>query len=120
MDETWLKELNQRNLELEGEDSATWDCATVSVSSSVLNKLSQAEQGKFEITEFKRATNEIEHWARVEEICDFFGVADPDLAGDVYVRKFKNLTVDEESRWMALKDINDEMPEGFGVKIDRS
>ena len=119
MDETWLKELNQRNLEFEGEDSSKWDCVTVSVSSSVLNKLSQAEQGKFEITEFKRATNEIEHWARVEEICDFFGVADPDLAGDVYVRKFKNLTVDEESRWMDLKDINDEMPEGFGVKIDR-
>ena len=43
-----------------------------------------------------------------------------DLIGDVYVRKFKNLTVDDESRWMALKDINDEMPEGFGVKIDRS
>ncbi len=48
------------------------------------------------------------------------GVEDPDLAGDVYVRKFKNLTVDEESRWMDLQDINDEMPEGFGVKIDRS
>ena len=120
MDETWLKELNQRNLELEGEDSSKWDCATVSVSSSVLNKLSLAEQGKFEITEFKRATNEIEHWARVEEICDFFGVEDPDLAGDVYVRKFKNLTVDEESRWMDLQDINDKVPEGFGVKIDRS
>ena len=120
MDETWLKELNQRNLELEGEDSSKRDCVTVSVSSSVLNKLSETEQGKFEITEFKRATNEIEHWARVEEICDFFGVEDPDLAGDVYVRKFKNLTVDEESRWMDLKDINDEIPEGFGVKIDRS
>ncbi len=75
---------------------------------------------KFEITEFKRATNEIEHWARVEERCNFFEVEDPDLAGDVYVRKFKNLTVDEESRWMDLKDINDEIPEGFGVKIDRS
>ena len=120
MDETWLKELNQRNLELEGEDSSKWDCVTVFVSSSVLNKLSQAEQGKFEITEFKRATNEIEHWARVEEICDFFGVEDPNLAGDVYIRKFKNLTLDEESRWMDLKDINDEIPEGFGVKIDRS
>ena len=120
MDETWLKELNQRNLELEGEDSSKWDCATVSISSSVLNKLSHAEKGKFEITEFKRATNESEHWARVEEICDFFGVEDPDLAGDVYVRKFKNLTLDEESRWMDLQDINDEMPEGFGVKIDRS
>ena len=120
MDETWLKELNERNLQLEGEDSSKWDYAIVSVSSSVLNKLSQQEQAKFELTEFKRATNEIEHWARVEEICDFFGVADPDLAGDVYVRKFKNLTVDEESRWMDLKDINDEIPEGFGVKIDRS
>ena len=119
MDETWLKELNQRNLELEGEDSAKWDCATVSVSSSVLNKLSQAEQGKFEITEFKRATNEIEHWARVEEICDFFGVENPDLAGDVYVRKFKNLTAEEESKWLDLRDINDEITDGFGVKVDR-
>ena len=105
---------------VKGEDCAQLDFAPVSLSSSVLSKLSHAEQGKFEITEFKRATNEIEHWARVEEICDFFGVEDPDLAGDVYIRKFKNLTVDEESRWMDLKDINDEIPEGFGVKIDRS
>ena len=120
MDETWLKELNQRNLELEREDSSKWDCVTVSVSSSVLNKLSQEEQAKFEITEFKRATNEIEHWAIVEEICDFFGVEDPALAGDVYLRQFINLTSDEEIRWMDLKEINDENPEGFGVKIDRS
>ena len=120
MDETWLKELNQRNLELEGQDSSKRDCVTVCVSSSVLNKLSEAEQGKFEITEFKRATNEIEHWARVEEICDFFGVEDIDLAGDIYFRKFQNLTADEEFKWMKLKDINDEIPEGFGVKVDRS
>ena len=120
MDETWLKELNQRNLELEGQDSSKRDCVTVSVSSSVLNKLSEAEQGKFEITEFKRATNEIEHWARVEEICDFFGVEDPDLAGDVYVRKFKSLTVEEESKWQDLRDFNDDIPEGFGVKVDWS
>ena len=120
MDETWLKELNKRNLELEEKNSSKWDCVTVSVSSSVLDKLSHEEQAKFEITEFKRSTNEIEHWARVEEICDFFGVEDPDLAGDVYVRTFKNLTTDEEIRWMNLKEINDEIPEGFGVKIDRS
>ena len=119
MDETWLKELNKRNLAVKGEDSSKWDFAIVSISSSVLEKLSQEEQAKFEITEFKRATNEIEHWARVEEICDFFGVEDPDLAGDVYVRKFKSLTVDEENRWMDLTDINEEIPEGFGVKIDR-
>ena len=120
MDETWLKELNKRNVAVEGEDSSKWNAATVSVSFSVLNKLSQHEQTKFEITEFKRATNEIEHWARVEEICDFFGVEDPDLVGDVYIRKFKNLTADEEIRWMELKDINHETPQGFGVKIDRS
>ena len=118
MDETWLKELNKRNLELEGEDSSKCDYATVSVSSSVLNKLSQAEQGKFQITEFKRATNEIEHWARVEEICDFFGVEDPDLAGDVYVRRFKDLTAKDEIKWLDLRDINDDVPEGFGVKVD--
>ena len=120
MDETWLTELNKRNLAVDGENSSKWDFAIVSVSFSVLNKLSQEEQAKFKITEFKRATNEIEHWARVEEICDFFGVEDPELAGDVYVRKFKSLTADEESRWMDLKDINDDIPEGFGVKIDWS
>ena len=118
MDETWLKELNQRNLEIEREDSSTCDCATVSVSSSVLNKLSEAEQGKFEITKFKRATNEIEHWARVEEICEFFGVEDPDLAGDIYVRNFKHLTEEDKNRWQDLRDINDDIPEGFGVRVD--
>ncbi len=120
MDETWLKELNNRNLAVEGEDSSKWDFATVFLSSSVLDKLSQAEQAKFEITEFKRATNEIEHWARVEEICDFFGVEDPDLAGDVYVRRFKNLTVEEAKKWRDLRDFNDDIPEGFGVKVDWS
>ena len=60
MDETWLKELNKRNLAVEGEDCSKLDCATVSISHSVLNKLSQEEQAKFEITEFKRATNEID------------------------------------------------------------
>jgi len=118
LDETWLKELNKRNRAFEGEDSTQWDFATVSVSLSVLNKLSQEEQVKFQLTEFKRATNEIEHWARVEEICDFFGVEDPDLAGDVYIRRFKNLTVEEESKWKDLRDINDDIPEGFGVKVD--
>ena len=118
MDETWLKDLNERNHAVEGEDSSKWDLATVSLSSSVLNKLSHEEQAKFEMTEFKRATNEIEHWARVEEICDFFGVEDPDLAGDVYVRRFKNLTEEDERKWQDLKDINDDIPEGFGVKVD--
>ena len=117
VNETWLNELNTRNLAVEGEDISTWDFATVSVSSSVLNKLSHDEQEKFEITEFKRATNEIEHWARVEEICDFFGVTDPDLAGDVYVRRFKNLTAEDERKWWDLRDINDDIPEGFGVKV---
>ena len=100
MNEVWLKELNKRNLMVPGEDCSQWDFATVIVSSSVLAKLSQEEQSKFQMTEFKRATNEIEHWARVEEICDFFGVEDPDLAGDIYERKFKNLTLDEEIKWL--------------------
>tara|TARA_B100000700_G_scaffold222372_1_gene245004 strand:+ start:133 stop:495 length:363 start_codon:yes stop_codon:yes gene_type:complete len=117
VDETWLKELNTRNLALRGEDNSKWDFATISLSSSVLNKLSKEEQAKFEITAFKRATNEIEHWARVEEICDFFGVLDPDLAGDVYLRRFKNLTAEDVSKWLDLRDINDDMPEGFGVKV---
>ena len=70
------------------------------------------------MTEFKRATNEIEHWARVEEICDFFGVEDPDDAGDVYVRRFKNLTLDDEIQWLDLRDFSEDIPEGFGVKVD--
>ena len=74
MDEKWLKELNKKNFLLQGEDYSKWDFATVILSSSVLEKLSQEEQLKFQMTDFKRATNEIEHWARVEEICDFFGV----------------------------------------------
>tara|TARA_B100000965_G_C19570290_1_gene748792 strand:- start:306 stop:668 length:363 start_codon:yes stop_codon:yes gene_type:complete len=118
MDETWLKELNKRNLPVEGEDICKFDLATVSLSSSVLNKLSQQEQSKFKITEFKRATNEIEHWARVEEICDFFGVENPDLAGDIYIRRFKSFTADDESKWLDLRDINDDIPDGFGVKVD--
>ncbi len=97
MDEAWLKEINKKNLTVKGENFKR-DFATVTVSSSVLNKLSQEEQAKFEITKFKRATNEIEHWARIEEVCDFFGVEDPDLAGDVYVRRFKNLTEEDESK----------------------
>ena len=118
VDETWLKDLNQRNLDVEGDDSSKWDYATVSLSYSVLNKLSPKEQAKFKLTEFTRATNEIEHWARVEEICDFFGVEDPDLAGEIYVRRFKNLNADDESKWQDLRDINDEIPEGFGVKVN--
>ena len=118
MDEAWLKELNKKNLILQGEDSSKSDFATVTLSSSVLDKLSQEEKSKFQMTDFKRATNEIEHWARIEEICHFFGVEDPDLAGDIYVRKFKNLTLDDEIKWMELRDITEDIPEGFGVKVD--
>tara|TARA_Y100001968_G_scaffold324523_1_gene364072 strand:+ start:354 stop:725 length:372 start_codon:yes stop_codon:yes gene_type:complete len=118
MDEAWLKKLNKRNCVVQGEDCSKWAFATVTISSSVLEKLSQEEQAKFQITEFIRATNEIEHWARVEEICDFFGVEDPDYAGDIYVRRFKNLTLDDEIKWMDLRDISEDRPEGFGVKVD--
>ena len=118
MNEVWLKELNKRNLVVQGEDCSKWDFAIVTLSSSVLEKLSQEEQAKFQMTEFKRATNEIEHWARVEEICDFFGVEDPDHAGDVYVRRFKNLTLDDEIQWLDLRDFSEDIPEGFGVKVD--
>tara|TARA_B100000945_G_scaffold207143_1_gene166705 strand:- start:1662 stop:2024 length:363 start_codon:yes stop_codon:yes gene_type:complete len=118
MDEAWLKALNKRNLVIQEEDSSKWNFATVKVSSSVLDKLSQEEQAKFQMTEFKRATNEIEHWASVEEICDFFGVDDPDLAGNIYVRRFQDLTLEEEIRWLALRDFSEDIPEGFGVKVD--
>ena len=120
MDEAWLKELNKRNLMIQEEDSSRCNFATVTVSSSVLAKLSLDEQAKFQMTEFKRATNEIEHWARVEEICDFFGVDDPDYAGDVYVRRFKNLNLDDEIQWLDLRDFSEDIPEGFGVKVDWS
>ena len=103
---------------LPGEDSSKWTFATVTVSFSVLAKLSQEEQDKFQMTEFKRATNEIEYWARVEEICDFFAVEDPELAGDIYSRRFKDLTLDEEIKWLDLRDISEDKPEGFGVKVD--
>ena len=118
MDEAWLKELNKRNFALIEEDSSKCNFATVKVSSSVLDKLSQEEQAKFQITEFKRATNEIEHWARVEELCEFFGVEDPGLVGEIYVRRFKNLTLDDEIKWLSLRDISEDRPDGFGVKID--
>ena len=118
MDEDWLKELNKRNFVREGEDPSQWDFATVTLSSSILLKLSEEEQAKFQMTEFKRATNEIEHWERVEEICDFFGVEDPDKAGQIFVRRFKNLTLDDEIKWLDLREINEDIPEGFGVKVD--
>tara|TARA_B100000965_G_scaffold394587_1_gene406998 strand:+ start:301 stop:687 length:387 start_codon:yes stop_codon:yes gene_type:complete len=118
MDEAWLKELNKRNLVAQGEGCSKFDFATVTVSSSVLKKLSEEEQSKFQITEFKRATNEIEHWARVEEICDFFGVEDPDYAGDIYVRRFNNMTLDDEIKWLDLLDTSEDIPDGFGVKVE--
>ncbi len=120
MDEAWLQELNKRNHAMKGDDGSRLDSATIFLSSSVLNKLSKKEQAKFKVTEFKRATNEIEYWARIEEICDFFGVEDPDKAGEVYVRKFKTLNIEEERRWMDLKETNEEIPEGFGVRIHKS
>ena len=118
MDEAWLKELNKKNLVLQGEDSSKWSFAIVWISSSVLAKLSHEEQEKFKLGQFKRATNEIEYWANVEEICELFGVDDPDFAGDIYTRRFNNLSSDDERRWNDLKDINEKRPEGFGVKVD--
>ena len=46
----------------------------VTLSSSVLKKFSHEDQGKFRFTKFKRATNEIEHWARMEEILISLGL----------------------------------------------
>jgi hypothetical protein len=45
-------------------------------------------------------------------------VEDPDLAGDIHIRKFKNLTLDEEIKWLDLRDISEHIPVGFGVKGD--
>lgn len=105
---------------VQGEDCSKRDFSTVTVSSSVLEKLNQEEQAKFQMTKFKRATNEIEHWECVEAICDFFGVEDPVHAGDIYVKRFKDLTLDDEIKWLDLRDISKEIPEGFGVKVDWS
>ncbi len=102
---------------MEEEDSTKLNFVTVSLSSSVLDKLSIAEQANFVKNKFKRATNEIEHWTRVEQICDFFGVEHPNLSGDVYVRKFKNLTVEEKKKWHDLRDFNDDISVGFGVQV---
>ena len=73
---------------------------------------------KFQMIEFKRETNEIEHSARVEEICDFCGVEDPSLSGDIHTWSFRNLTLDDETKWLELRDIIEDILEGFGVKID--
>ena len=59
MDEAWLKELNKRNFLLHGENSSKCTFATITVSSSVLAKLSQEEKAKSQINEFKRATNKL-------------------------------------------------------------
>ena len=56
--------------------------------------------------------------ARVEEICDFFGVDDPNNSEQIYLRRFKNMTLDDEIKWLDLRDINEQIPEGFGVKVD--
>ena len=118
MNDRSLNELNKKNVVLQGEDSLKWHFAIVTLSASFLDKLSQEEKAKFQMNEFNRVTNAIEHWARVEEICDFFGVEDPDLAGDIYERKFKNLTLDEEIKWLDLKDSSEGISEGFGVKVE--
>tara|TARA_Y100001968_G_scaffold100714_1_gene90633 strand:+ start:7576 stop:7830 length:255 start_codon:yes stop_codon:yes gene_type:complete len=59
--------------------------AAVDISSSILNKSSEEEQAKFKTTSFYRTINEIEYWARIEKICDFFGVEDGHLAVDICV-----------------------------------
>ncbi len=48
------------------------------------------------MSEFTTATNEIELWAKGEEICDLFGVEDENLAGDFYIRRFKGLNTEDE------------------------
>ena len=44
------------------------------------------------MTEFKQATNEIEHLASVEEICDFFGVEDPTPFEHLFQKKLRQIT----------------------------
>ena len=40
------------------------------------------------------------------------------LVSLIYVRRFKNLTLDDEIKWLDVRDINDAIHEGFGVKVD--
>ena len=50
--------------------------------------------------------------ARVEEICDFF-VEDLDLSGDIYERKFKDLNLGEEIKWIDLEILVKIVPMAF-------
>ena len=57
--------------------------------------------------------------AKDRGISDFFGVDDPDYAGDMlFIRKLKNITLEDEMKWLDLRDISHDEPKGFGVKVD--
>ena len=59
-------------------------------------KLSKEEQSKFD-------DGDINIWfGDDEEICAHFEVQDPDDAGNIYVRRFKALTNEEEQKWYSL------------------
>ena len=51
--EIWLRGLNNRNIEEEGEDSSKWDFAIVFVCWRVLEKFSPTEQKKFHKCDLK-------------------------------------------------------------------
>ena len=37
---------------------------------------------------------------------------------EIYVKRFKNLTLDDEIKWLDLRDISVDILEGFGLKVD--
>ena len=38
----------------------------------------------------------------IEEICEHFGIEDSSQSGEIYIRRFKDLTKEEETKWFNL------------------
>ena len=91
--EIWLRGLNSRNIEEEGEDSSKWDFAIVFVCLRVLEKFSPWEQKKFHKCDLKLCFGEDtdENWLWSEDVCHFFGVDHPED-----IKKVESLMVDDE------------------------
>ena len=117
--EVWLRGLNSRNIEEEGEDSSKWDFAIVFVCRRVLDKFSPWEQKKFHKCDLKLCFGEDtdENWLWSEDVCHFFGVDHPQEAGDLYMRRLKSIRQHEMDMFQRYSETNWNHPEGFGVKV---
>ncbi len=47
-----------------------------------------------------------------------FWIKDLSFAQDIYIRRFKNLTLEDETKWLNLRDISEEIIECFGVIVN--